>query len=178
MTVGDGMLQIQQMTPADVEPVAAAFRAEGLNKTAEQLRGYLDEQSEGWRTALVAWLGAEVSGYVTICWTPGYPPFKDAGIPEIQDLNVLPSHRRRGVAGRLMDEAERLVAERSASAGIGVGLGPDYGPAQRMYVLRGYVPDAMGSAWRGRPVGWGDSLTVNDDFVLHLVKALAAAASS
>ena len=69
--------------------------------------------------------------------------------------------------------AERLAAGRSATVGIGVGLGPDYGPAQRMYVLRGYVPDGAGSAWRGRPVGWGDSVTVNDDFLLHLVKAVA-----
>ena len=167
------MLQIQQMTPADVEPLAAAFRTEGLNKSAGQLRGYLDEQSEGWRTALVARLGGEVCGYVTICWTPGYPPFKAAAIPEIQDLNVLPSRRRQGLAGQLMDAAERLAAERSATVGIGVGLGPDYGPAQRMYVLRGYVPDGAGSAWRGRPVGWGDSVTVNDDFLLHLVKAVA-----
>ena len=170
------MLQIQTMTAADIDPIVEAVRADGGHKPALQYQRYLHEQSEGWRTALVGWLGAEVCGYVTICWTPGYPPFAEASVPEIQDLHVLPSCRRRGIGSLLMDEVERLAAERSSAVGIGVGLGPDYGPAQRMYVLRGYVPDAAGAAWRGRPVGWGDSVTVNDDFVLHLVKTLAPAA--
>ncbi len=168
------MLQIQPMTPADIEPIAEAVKALGGRKPASQYSRYLEEQAAGERTVLVAWLGAAFCGYVTICWRPGYPPFEEAGVPEIQDLNVLPSDRRRGVGSRLMDEAERLVAERAPSVGIGVGLGPDYGPAQRMYVLRGYVPDALGAAWRGLPVGWGESVTVDDDFVLHMVKQLSA----
>ena len=167
------MLQIRIMTQADVEPVAEACRALGGNKPVSQYQRYLHEQSEGWRTALGAWLDGDFRGYVTVCWMPDYPPFRAAGVPEIQDLNVLPLHRRRGVASRLMDEAERMAAERSSTVGIAVGLGPDYGPAQRMYALRGYVPDATGATWRGRPVGVGDPVTANDDFVLHLVKALS-----
>lgn len=169
------MLQIRIMTQADVEPVAEACRALGGIKPVSQYQRYLHEQAEGWRVALGAWEEGDFCGYVTVRWTPDYPPFRAAGIPEIQDLNVLPSWRRRGVGSRLMDEVERLAAERSPSVGIAVGLGPDYGPAQRMYALRGYVPDATGATWRGRPVGVGDPVTANDDFVLHLVKTLSDA---
>ena len=92
---------------------------------------------------LLALLSGEVAGYLTVDWQPAYPPFRQEGIPEIQDFNVLPPLRRRGIGGRLMDEAERRIAERASVAGIGVGMFGDYGAAQRMYVKRGYVPDPV-----------------------------------
>src|SRR5215216_2849397 len=64
--------------------------------------------------------------------------------PGDQDFNALPRFRQQGIGTRLMDEAERKVSERSGVAGIGVGLSPDYGAAQRLYALRGYAPDGKG----------------------------------
>jgi Acetyltransferase (GNAT) family len=101
-----------------------------------------------------------------------YPSFLAAGIPEIQDFNVLPHFRRRGIGTHLMDEAERKVSERSDVAGIGVGMSPDYGAAQRLYILRGYVPDGKGPTSDGSPVRPGDEITVNDGLVLYLTKVL------
>ena len=72
-----------------------------------------------------------------------------------------------------MDEAERLIAERSRICGIGVGLHHDYGAAQRLYALRGYVPDARGITSHGRRVNWGDEAKVDDDLVLWLTKPLS-----
>lgn len=164
--------EIRLLEPADVEPVLAAFDAAGWPKRRATLERYLAEQDEGVRTVLVAVAGAEVCGYGTVCWEPDYPPFVAAGIPEIQDLNVLPRFRRRGIATRLMDEAERRIAERSDVAGIGVGLYDDYGPAQRMYVLRGYVPDGRGAVYRNLPVRGGETLRADDDLVIHLIKRL------
>ena len=109
---------------------------------------------------------------MTIDWNPSYPPFRADGIPEIQDFNVLPRFRRKGIGTRLMDEAEREVSERSSVVGIGVGMTPDYGAAQRLYVLRGYVPDGMGLAHEGRPVMRGDRITVDDGLVLYMTRAL------
>jgi GNAT superfamily N-acetyltransferase len=100
-----------------------------------------------------------------------------AGIPEIQDFNVLPRFRRRGIGTRLMDEAEQKVSERSGVAGIGVGMSPDYGAAQRLYVLGGYVPDGRGLTSNGSTVRQGDEITVNDRMVLYLTKTLAGGPS-
>ena len=72
-----------------------------------------------------------------------------------------------------MDEAERKVSERSGVAGIGVGMSPDYGAAQRLYVRRGYVPDGRGLTSKGSPVKPGDEITVDDALVLYLTKTLA-----
>ena len=72
---------------------------------------------------------------------PNYPYYQENGIPEIQDLNVLPKFRRQGIATQLLDEAESRIAQRADIVGIGFSLYADYGAAQRLYFLRGYIPD-------------------------------------
>jgi GNAT superfamily N-acetyltransferase len=165
-------VRIRPLEAGDVEPIVAAFHTAGWPKPRAQYERYLSEQDDGERLVLVAFDGTDVCGYGTVCWEPDYPPFVAAGIPEIQDLNVLPRFRRRGIATRLMDEAERRVAERGRIVGIGVGLYDDYGPAQRMYVLRGYVPDGRGAAHRNLPVRGGETVRADDDLVIHLTRRL------
>lgn len=165
-------LSIHLLKAEDIPAIAAAFAALGWDKPAAQYEGYLAEQQRGERVALVAWRGDEFVGYVTIVWASGYAPFRDAGIPEIADFNVLPHARRQSIGARLMDEAERRIAERSPVAGIGVGLFADYGAAQRLYVKRGYIPDGRGITSHDRRVGWGDTVVVDDDLALYLTKAL------
>lgn len=169
----EGALQIRLLEERDVLPVSAAFEAAGWkNKRPAVFERYLAEQDGGRRIVLLALLGGEVAGYLTVDWWPAYPPFRREGIPEIQDFNVLPPLRRRRIGTRLMDEAERRIAERSPVAGIGVGMTDDYGAAQRMYVERGYVPDGMGLWHRDRYVSPGDRVTADDDLVLFLTKRL------
>ena len=60
----------------------------------------------------------------------------------------LNSARLRAVASptlsRLLEIAEKEVATKGDIVGIGVGLYEDYGPAQRLYIKRGYIPDGKG----------------------------------
>jgi GNAT superfamily N-acetyltransferase len=111
-----------------------------------------------------------VVGYVTVNWQPEYPPFRQAGISEIQDLSVLADYRRQAIATKLMNEAEHLILECSAIIGIGAGLCCDYGAAQRPYVKRGYVPDAQSITSHGRCVVWGNDVRGSDDLVLWFTK--------
>jgi GNAT superfamily N-acetyltransferase len=114
------------------------------------------------------------AGYVTVVWVSGYRPFAEAGIPEIQDLNVLPQFRRRGIASALMDAAEAAIATRAETAGIGVGLYADYGAAHLMYLRRGYLPDGRGIAYRGATVAPASRVPVDDDLVLMMARRLHA----
>ena len=114
-----------------------------------------------------AWLG-----HCAVVWRSAYTGFRDAGIPEIQDLNVRRDYRRRGIGSALLDEAERRIAERSDTAGIAFGLYADYGAAQRLYIKRGYMPDGRGLHYRARPVVAGETYRVDDDLLLYLVKRL------
>ena len=164
------MFEITPLTPADPPLIAAAFTAIGWDKPQAQFERYLDEQTADSRPVLVARLDGAFAGYVTVVWETGYAPFREAGIPEIQDFNVLPQYRRRGIGTALMDAAEALIAQRSPLAGIGVGLYPDYGPAQRLYVLRGYVPDGRGVAWNQVQVIPGQTVPVDDELALYFTR--------
>jgi len=164
------MFSIVPLRASDLAEVSSAVVALGGEKPRSQYERYLAEQDAGMRDCLVARCDGAISGYVTINWHSDYPPFRDEGIPEIQDFNVLPAFRRRAIGTRLMDEAERIVFARTAAIGIGFGLHHDYGAAQRLYVLRGYVPDGRGITTHGRRVNWGDEVKIDDDLVLYLIK--------
>jgi ribosomal protein S18 acetylase RimI-like enzyme len=150
--IGD-MLSVAPLTSSDIAEIVAAFVVFGWGgKDRAQYEGYLLEQGAGVRDVLVARSENTFVGYVTVKWWSDYPPFRNSNIPEVQDLNVLPQHRRKRIGTRLTDEAERLISPRSPIVGIGVGLHSDYGAAQRLYVLRGYVPDARGITSHGKQV--------------------------
>ena len=83
------------------------------------------------------------------------------------------AYRRQGVATRLMDAAEGLARDRGFTAlGITVGLFDEYGPAQRMYARRGYVPDGRGACRGKRPLRIGEQVTVDHDLIMWLTKEL------
>jgi len=174
MTSESGELRIALLQAANAEVISTAFRAAGWNKPSLQYQSYLEEQNLGDRVVLVAWLDAGFAGYVTLVWQSDYGPMNADGVPEIKDLNVLPAYRRRGIASRLLDEAERLASARSTEVGIGVGLHPGYNAAQRLYVKRGYVPDGRGVTYRNGFIREGATIVADDELVLHLRKELPA----
>jgi GNAT superfamily N-acetyltransferase len=167
------MLSLAPLAPSDIAEIAEAFAALGWNKPASQYDAYLREQEEGARAVIVAHHDGRFAGYVTILWRSVYAPFAESRIPEVNDFNVLPDLRRRGLGGALMDAAERVIATRARTAGIGVSLEPGYGAAQRLYVKRGYIPDGLGITAHGRRLAWGDDAKIDDDLVLWLTKTLS-----
>lgn len=160
------------MRACDPGVMAASFAELGWDKPVSYFESCLAQQESGDRAVLVAEVDDVFAGYATVLWESSYQPFADAGTPEISDLNVLPPFRRRGIATALMDEAERIVAERSAVVGLGVGLYADYGPAQQMYGQRGYVPDGRGIMYDWSPVTPGASIPIDDDALLMMTRRL------
>ncbi len=163
---------IDVLTPERVDWIDREFAAGFYAKRAGYFSACLAAQLRGELVLLLARDDEALLGYLKVVWEPDYPPFRAQGIPEVQDLNVVTSARRRGVASRLMDRAEHLIATRNPVAGIGVGLHPGYGAAQRMYVLRGYVPDALPITYHDEPVTEYQAVILDDDLVLHLTKQL------
>ena len=167
-------LHIRPLVEDDCERIAKAFAAQGWDKPATQFKRYLEESGAGKRMVLVAEYDGDITGYVTIALESDYPHFKEHNIPEIKDLNVLKTFQHRGIGGALMDMAEAFVLEDSTVVGIGFGLTGDYGPAQRMYIKRGYVPDGQGAHHGRKPIKHGEHIKVDDDLVLYLTKTLTA----
>lgn len=165
-----GELEIRAMVEEDPAVMGAAFVALGWGKSVAGFERYLAMQGSGERDVFVATVDGEFAGYVTLTWEPPYD--HGAGIPEIQDLNVLPTYRRRGIGNALMDAAEARAGERSDVVGIGVGLYVDYGTAQRMYVRRGYMPDGRGLMYDWKPVPPGEQVRLDDGATLMFTKSL------
>jgi GNAT superfamily N-acetyltransferase len=163
-------IDIRTLQKQDIPELTAAFKGSQWRLAPSFFEGFLAEQDRGDRVILLAYDGGLFTGYVTIKWKSDYPPFAASGVPEISDLRVLNLFRQQGIATALVDEAERLVFERSPVVGIGVGMYADYGPAQRMYVLRGYVPDGMGLYYKNAAVVPGQEVRVDDDLVLYFIK--------
>lgn len=156
----------------DIPAIASAFRELGWNKPASQYERYLAQQELGVRDVYLAFVDEQFAGYLTICWESSYRPFLVNSIPEIVDFNVLPKFRRMRIGTQLMDKAESEIAKVSSVAGIGVGMTGDYGAAQKLYILRGYIPDGRGLHWRDHHVHYHEDVTVDDDLALYLTKEL------
>jgi len=167
-----GELQIRLLQQGDIQLITAAFAKLGWDKPAAQYAHYLIEQETGDRVVLVAFMDSVFAGYITILWESPYPFFWKDGIPEIVDFNILPNYRRRGIGTQLMNEAERRIAVRAPIAGIGVGMTGDYGAAQVLYVKRGYIPDGRGLVRGGKPLEYGEQVTIDDDLALYFSKSL------
>ena len=166
-------MSIDLLAAGDIDEIVAAFAAlRWPGKDRAQYQRYVAEQAAGDRVVLVARRDGEFAGYGTVKWRADYEPFRAADIPEVQDLNVLPRFRRRGVATAIMDAAEEYEGTRSPIAGIGVGLFADYGPAHLMYLKRGYRPDGRGITYRGVTVEPGATVRVDDDLALMLTRRL------
>jgi GNAT superfamily N-acetyltransferase len=166
--------QIRLLQEGDPPNISAAFANIGWSKPESQYRRYLDQQAAGTRTCFLGIMDRQFAGYVTVNWRSAYVGFADLNIPEIQDLNVLRTYRRRGIASRLLDRAETQAGHRSGVVGIAVGLHPGYNVAQRLYAQRGYIPDGRGITYRDRFVEEGASVVIDDDLVMHFIKRLSA----
>jgi ribosomal protein S18 acetylase RimI-like enzyme len=163
---------IREMTGKDCPIIAEAFTAQGWNKPVSQFLRYWQESLEQKRLILLAESAGQFAGYLTIVWESDYPPFRQEGIPEIVDFNVLLKFRRMKIGTALMDEAERRIAFRSTVAGLGVCLHVDYGAAQVLYARRGYVPDGRGMFQKGHYPRYGDQVILDDDLCLYLTRQL------
>jgi GNAT superfamily N-acetyltransferase len=88
---------------------------------------------DGW-TYLVAWDGDTPVGHAHVAWTG-----TELGIPELQDVYVLPERRNEGIGTELTRAAERLTAERGHER-CSLSVGQTNPAARRLYERLGYRP--------------------------------------
>ncbi|TLS52212.1 GNAT family N-acetyltransferase [Paenibacillus antri] len=149
-----------------------AFQVQKIYRTDDYYFRCLEENKSGTRVTLFASIGDSIAGCAHLKYKSEYPHFYEQGIPEINDLNVFPEFRRRGIANRLLEEFERIVRKGHKRIGIGVGLYRDYGAAQRIYCRRGYIPDGNGLVYNNVEVEPGTTVQVDDDLNLYFIKQL------
>lgn len=166
-------LLIRELRRSDARVFEQGFAAQGWQKPAAQFIRYLDEEAAGKRKVFVAEWNGQPAGYVTLVFEAESGPFAGQGIPEIVDFNVLERFQRNGIGRALLDAAETLAAKQSDRVCLGVGLHAGYGPAQRTYIKRGYIPDGSGIWYDGKPVSaYTVEYPVDDSLALYLSKQL------
>ena len=162
---------IRKMQESDIKNLSRGFISQGWPSREEILTRYFKEQESGEREVLVAEVEGAVAGYITILPSTKHGPFAEV-YPELSDFNVFEPFRNQGIGNQLLEEAEKRVKFVSSKVTLGVGLHSGYGPAQRLYIRRGYIPDGTGVWYRNKPLEMGASCQNDNDLVLYLSKDL------
>jgi ribosomal protein S18 acetylase RimI-like enzyme len=118
------------------------------------------------QTYLVAWDGEDPVGHAHVAWTGA-----KLGVPEVQDVFVLPERRREGIASRLTAAAEDAARARGFDR-ISLSVSAENNDVRRLYESLGFT-DAGIEPVRvlGTIMLRGEPFAV-DDTLLYLTKSL------
>ena len=162
---------IRKMQESDIKDLSRGFTSQGWPSREEILTRYFKEQESGEREVLVAEVEGAVAGYITILPDAKQGPF--AGMaPELSDFNVFEQFQNQGIGNLLLEESEERVRLISDKVTLGVGLHSGYGPAQRLYIKRGYIPDGTGVWYQNHQPAMNAVCEDIGDLVLYLSKNL------
>ena len=162
---------IRKMQESDIKDLSRGFISQGWPSREEILTRYFKEQESGEREVLVAEVEGAVAGYITILPDAKQGPF-DGMAPELSDFNVFEPFQNQGIGNLLLEEAEKRVRLISDKVTLGVGLHSGYGPAQRLYIKRGYIPDGTGVWYQNHQPAMNAVCEDIGDLVLYLSKNL------
>ena len=162
---------IRKMQESDIKDLSRGFISQDWPSREEILTLYFKEQESGEREALVADFEGVVAGYITILPIAKQGPFAEIH-PELSDFNVFEPFQNQGIGNLLLEEAEKRVKLISDKVTLGVGLHSGYGPAQRLYIKRGYIPDGSGVWYQNHRPAMNATCEDIGDLVLYLSKDL------
>lgn len=168
----DDSLTIRSMVPADAKVFYDTYLSYDWHPKLETYESYYLEQERGERVVFIAEYTSTVAGICTLVLRPSEGPWKGRGIPEIVDLCVFFHLHRKGIGTRLLDAAEAEAAKYADRVCLAVGVHSGYGPAQRMYVKRGYNFDGSGVWYKNKPLEQYAPCVNDDDLLLFMSKEL------
>lgn len=162
---------IRKMQESDIKELSRGFISQGWPSREEILTRYFKEQESGEREVLVAEVEGALAGYITILPCAKQGPFAKI-YPELSDFNVFEPFQNQGIGNLLLKEAEKRVRLISDKVTLGVGLHSGYGPAQRLYIKRGYIPDGTGVWYQNHQPAMNAVCEDIGELVLYLSKNL------
>ena len=168
----DGTVKIRSMTETDAKVLFDTYNSYGWHPQMETYEGYLREQEAGERLVFIPEYKGEVVGICTLVLHPTEGPYAGKGWPEIVDLSVFFHIHNVGIGNKLLDVAEAEAAKITDHVFLAVGVHSGYGPAQRIYVKRGYVPDGSGVWYQGKQLGQYEPCVNDVDLLLFMAKEL------
>lgn len=169
----DEPYEIRKMCKADIPGFWDMLQVLRFDLQSEYYARCIERHDLDELTIVIASSKDEIIGFALLNRQPKYGLYKKLAIPEIQDLNVVPQYRRRGIGEGIIAFCEALaVKEGNDTMGIGVGLDSTFGSAQRLYVRLGYIPDGQGVTYDRQPVAIGDFKPIDENLSLMMTKSL------
>jgi len=150
------VVTVTQLKPKEVATVDRHLPLSRLRQSAEEHSMYL-----------IAWEDAQPIGHAHIAWTGTH-----LGLPEIQDVFVLPKERRRGIATQLTRAAEEEARARGWNS-ISLSVSQDGNAAARLlYAKLGYVDAGADPVRVSGPITLRGRPFDVDDTLVYLTKKL------
>ena len=168
----DGKIKVRSMVPEDAKVLYDTYLSYGWHPKIETYESYYREQEEGVRLVFIAEYDGDVKGQCTLVLHPSEGPWGGNDIPEIVDLTVFFDIHGKGIGTKLLDVAESEASKISDTVFLAVGVHSGYGPAQRIYVKRGYIPDGSGVWYKGKVLDQYAPCVNDDDLLLFMSKSL------
>lgn len=168
----DEEITIRSMEQSDAEIFYTTYLSYGWHPQLETYENYYREQTRGQRLVFIAEYQGAVAGICTLVLHPTDGPWGGQKYPEIQDLCVFFHVHQKGIGSRLLDAAEAEAAKRADMVYLAVGVHSGYGPAQRMYVKRGYNFDGSGVWYKGKQLAQYAPCVNDDALLLFMSKTL------
>ena len=166
-------LQIRKSSAGDAQILKDICSSCGETAYEDDLLRNMECVEEGTRIIFIIEENGLAAGSCIFNGQPRYVLFDKLDIPAIQDLKIVPDQRRKGLATALIKYCEEYARELGYSdIGISVALHSGFGPAQRLYVKLGYVPDGAGVTYDRELISPMEMRPIDDDLCLMLVKAL------
>lgn len=157
MCAGASVEITEAVTSDDVFAIAALYPRKSDGERAEMIRWSLGPDHvammEGKRVILLARHDGDVVGAVQVVWENAdeEPALQAPGNAVIHHLRTRPGFEGRGIASRLMDEAEALAIGRGMVQ-VTLGVEPGNARAMRLYRGRGYAPFHQYEGDAGEPI--------------------------
>jgi ribosomal protein S18 acetylase RimI-like enzyme len=169
-------LTFRVVQPEEIAQVKQEVKEAFFSGDEATINANFEDHEDGSSTTILGYEAGRLVGIVTIRWHSHYPLFRERQIPLIQNIEIRYEDRGRGLGNQMLERTEQEIARRSSRAGLVVGISEDYGPAQRLYTKRGFVPDGRGVCRQFTPLKIGDVVTVDHDLLLWLVKDVSSMA--
>lgn len=164
-------IDIRKMNYNDIPLICKADNDESEGNIA-YLKNQLLNQDKHECIALIALYNGNVAGYVFLYYKCRWGALANCGVPGVVDLTVFEKYRQKGIATNLMNVAEDIAKRHSNKVYLEVCLSSEYGPAQRLYVKRGYIPDGKGVYYESSVCETDAICKNNDELTLCLIKEL------
>ncbi len=173
--MNNNILIIRQLNEEDIGILAQTFCFPWTNieDSTKKWKMYFQDSINKSRFVVVIESNHDLIGYGSLLFNSKYSFFKESNIPEINDIWIKETHRRKGLGKKLINFLEnKAISMGYKKIGIGVGLYNDYGSAQKLYCKLGYIPDGRGVTYKYFQVKAGKSLPIDDELILWFEKSL------